>query len=218
MVHFKNLFQNFSQPLFFIIQALFVKYSSGLLVFLLVLSGCQSIPVKSSKDLSLKVSFSQNNVSVGALVFIKGERLRADILRPFLGPFAYLYIKGEEVALLFPTEKKYYRGEFKSGMFLPAMENLPLKWFVAILKGELLKEKSCISRKQETYCKTGGVQIFLKKQDSKRTVAVLQTGNEKIKIRIRRLSRKLLTEEVFTYNLKGYQLLANLKVLNFQGF
>ena len=217
MVPFKNLFQNSCPPLFFIIGALFVKCSSGLLVFLLILSGCQSVPVKSSKDLSLKVSFSQDNFSVMALVFIKEERLRVDILRPFLGPFAYLYIKGQEVTLLLPSEKKYYQGEFKSEMFLPTMENLPLKWLVSILKGEFSKKRGCLLKKREAYCKVKGLKIFLKRQDSKRTVAVLQRGNEKIKIKIRRLSKKLLKEEVFIYDLENYQPFANLKVLNFQG-
>ena len=194
----------------------FVRGLIGVSFALMILSGCQSVSVKDSKDLSLKVSLSQEGFSATAVVFIKGEKLRADILRPFMGPFVYLYLKGEEVTLLFPTEKKYYQGDFSKGMMvLPALKNLPIKWFVSVLKGEFSKYKGCIVKNKGAYCKLEGLEIFFKRRDSKRTTAVLKVGSQKLKIKIRKLSRRLLREEIFTYSLKGYQPIASLKTLSF---
>lgn len=197
----------------------FVRGLVGVSFALMILSGCQSVPVRRSKDLSLKISLSQAGVSATAVVFIKGEKLRAEILRPFIGPFVYLYLKGEEATLLFPTERKYYQGNFSRGMMvLPVLKNLPIKWFVSILKEEFSKDKGCVVRNKGAYCNLDGLEIFFKRRDSKRTTVVLKMGSQKLKIKIRKLSRKLLKEEIFTYDLKGYQPITSLKTLKLQDF
>ena len=63
------------------------------------------MPFKSSEDVSLKVFISSNSFSVSAFAFIKAENVRVDILKPFSGPFGYLYLKGEKAVFLFPSSK-----------------------------------------------------------------------------------------------------------------
>lgn len=179
---------------------------AGVCCLIFSLSGCQSLPVKPSKDVSLKISISGKRFSVAAFVFIKEDKVRVDILRPFSGPFSHLYLTGEKAVFLLPGVKTYYQGLFNSQIFFPKITSLSAKWLRLILKGELPSDKHCLSQKQNAYCKIGHLEIFFKKQSSNKSMVLLRHNNKReIKIKIRKLSRKVLKEELFIHDISGYQ-------------
>ena len=179
---------------------------TGFCVLIFSFGGCRSLPEKPSEDVSLKMTVSGKGFVVAAFVFIKEDKARVDILKPFSGPFGHLYLKDDRMVFLIPEAKKYYQGAFNSRIVFPQIKNLPAQWILSLLKGEPPSKESCFIQKQKTYCKTGDLVIFLEKQSSKKSAIVLKPKRRKeIKIKIRRLSEKALKEEIFIPPVSGYQ-------------
>lgn len=169
------------------------------------------MPIKDSRDLSLKLSISGNHFSVAALVFIKEENVRVDILRPFSSPFGSLYLKGEKAVFLFPGIKKYYQGIFnKEALIFPPvfqwLGRLSVKQFISVLKGELPSNWNCLVQRKYVYCKLKELEVFLKTKNAKYKTVILSFKNQQTtKIKIRKLHHGILKQEIFSYNLTGWQ-------------
>ena len=194
-----------------------IKRSGKVLFFAAVIlfgAGCRSLFKKElspeSKDRTLKASFSGKKMfpPFSALVYLKEDRARMDILRPFSGTFGSLYLFDDNRAVFFPSQNKIFArhspfGE-KAGRF--QVKGLSNQLLISVLRGEFTK-KLCSNPTADTgasgLCEVksettaGGAEVFIKKRKNRLVAFLKLKDGKEIKIRVKEISRKPLPESVF---------------------
>ena len=181
-------------------------------------------------DLFLHVSLSTKGFSGSALVYLKGERLRADILRPFIGGAAaslFFLKEGRTVFLLYGSGKgpgKHYETAPRSKAKGPPPPLLP--WFaplsaaswISLLRGEEPPSARCHDeetirrflffrfRKKRRLCSIEGLIVAFPAAGKKRRRLVLRAkGREPLTLEIRKQSARPLPESVFSPQSEGME-------------
>lgn len=143
-----------------------------------------------------------------SLVFIQGDdRLRLDILQPFVGLVASLIINKEEVFLLSPIKKQYYKGALNSELFFPQFPSVPGRHLITLLRAKTPEEWAC--RKQNgllDYCQIKNLEIRYKYQRSDLTGFFLKdsTGRQ-IQAEIQNISIHKPSPRLFQPVLKNWK-------------
>ena len=113
-----------------------------------VLLSCQTLPIRDDfQSLTLYMSsafhFKTHKKKWDAYVYVTGKDTRIDIKRPFVGYVAHIYLNKRHMIIHLPYEKVYYKGKFKSQLFLPQFFDLPYEWIHDLLIDKIPKEWKC---------------------------------------------------------------------------
>ena len=183
-------------------------------LFLGLLTSCQTLPFKKnpnylSLEFSVKSSFQNKETGFSAYASIKkAEALRIDIMRPFIGSIAHLFINNEKMVLQFPSRKEYYKGTFNSQIFLPQFNPIPSQWIFSILKNEIPIQWNC-TKSLLPRCQAGDqnkIQVtWLKRTGRIHEIELKDSKKRYLILRIKRMSYKPLGDKVFEPQLKNYK-------------
>jgi len=195
----------------FCLNELFFKIS-----FLFVITGCTSIskkPLTSLENLSFHSQWTyfsprDQHLSFSSLVLIKGDdQLKLNIFKPLIGVIGSFILNKDEMILLSPLKREYYKAVFDSKIFFPKLPTFPSSWLIALLRGHVPKSWKCQKQKEQIKkCKTKHFTAHYKYKNSKLTYVFLKDSTgQKIQIKIKNISSPNLSSDVFQPELKNWK-------------
>ena len=199
-------------------KLLFLNKLLGISLFLFFGSGCSHLSKKISLDsqnLIFKIQWDysspleQKNSSFLSLVSIQGDKkLRLDIIQALIGSVGGFILDDQNMLLLAPFQKQYYKNTFDSKLFFPDFPSFPGLWITALLRAKPPEHWKCQKlNKKLSHCQTEHFEISWEyKSQHLNKIYIKDSKQRQITAQIKGLSSHKLSDQLFDPKLENWEM------------
>ena len=197
---------------------LFLNKLLGISFLLFFGSGCfclsKKIPMN-SQNLILKIQWDYSSPlekkknSFLSLVSVHGDRkLRLDIIQTFIGSVGGFILNGQNMLLLAPFQKQYYKSVFDSKVFFPDFPSFSGLWIIALLRAKPPEHWKCQNlNKKLSHCQTEHFEIRWEYSPYRlENIHIRDSKQRQITAQIKSLSSYKLSDQLFDPELESWEM------------